>query len=218
MYLSDDTFSYPLFAVADMAIYPHAVSEHHAWPLVVRGIAMPSVDKFPYPWKQPRGNEFIPWSNEFCHILKRFHSFKTPAIPFIWFKTSYQHSINSAPRSGKEKWAAVVIAIVPSSITFLSLFISRWWRHTWDTRLYLMVVRESAPSMGWWIVIIFDAIYRPTNAVKPNWFVARFMLASPYTGSHPNMNWYNAYKHYVEMYIAILRSMMYVCFQIRYEP
>ena len=55
-----DIISYPLFADADTGIYPHAASQYHARPKAKRGIAMLSVDKFPYPRKQTRGNEFIP--------------------------------------------------------------------------------------------------------------------------------------------------------------
>ena len=50
-----DIISYPLFADADTGIYPHAASQYHARPNAKRGIAMLSVDKFPYPPKQTRG-------------------------------------------------------------------------------------------------------------------------------------------------------------------
>ena len=70
-----DIISYPLFADADTGIYPHAASQYHARPKAKRGIAMLIVDKFPYPRKQTRGNEFIPCSNNICDILKRFRSF-----------------------------------------------------------------------------------------------------------------------------------------------
>ena len=81
-----DIISYPLFADADTGIYPHAASQYHARPTAKCGIAMLSVDKFPYPRKQTRGNEFIPCSNNICDILKRFRSFKIPAITLIWPK------------------------------------------------------------------------------------------------------------------------------------
>ena len=58
-----DTISYPLFADADTGIYPHAAPRYHARPKAKRGIAVLSVDKFPYPRKQTGGNEFIPCSN-----------------------------------------------------------------------------------------------------------------------------------------------------------
>ena len=80
-YLLLNIINYPMFASAGTGINPHAASQYHARPKAKRGIAMLSVDKFPYPRKQTRGNEFIPCSNNICHILKRFHSFKIPAIP-----------------------------------------------------------------------------------------------------------------------------------------
>ena len=85
---TNDIISYPLFADADTGIYPHAASQYHARPKAKRGIAMLSVVKFPYPRKQTRGNEFIPCSN---NILKRFRSFKIPAITLIRPKSSYKH-------------------------------------------------------------------------------------------------------------------------------
>ena len=95
-----DIISYPLFADADTGIYPHAASQYHARPKAKRGIAMLSVDKFPYPRKQTRGNEFIPCSNNICDILKRFRSSKIPTIPLIWPKSPYKHSVTRSYRSG----------------------------------------------------------------------------------------------------------------------
>ena len=43
--------SYPVFIDADTGIYPQAASQYHARPKAKRGIAMLSVDKFPYPRK-----------------------------------------------------------------------------------------------------------------------------------------------------------------------
>ena len=63
---------------------------------------MLSVDKFPYPRKQTRGNEFIPCSNNIYDILNRFCSFKIPAITLIWPKSPYKHSVTRSYRSGKE--------------------------------------------------------------------------------------------------------------------
>ena len=82
-YIPLDIISYPLFADADTGIYPHAASQYHARPKAKRSIAMLSVDKFPYPRKQTRGNEFIPCSSNICDILKHFRSFKIPAITLI---------------------------------------------------------------------------------------------------------------------------------------
>ena len=137
-----DIISYPLFADADTGIYPHLASQYHARPEAKRGIAMLSVDKFPYPRKQTRGNECILCSNNICDILKRFRSFKIPAITLIWPKSSYKHSVTRSYRSGKEsrrrsesplwrhQWRSFV-------------FISRWWRQTWDTVPYFTVVNQS---------------------------------------------------------------------------
>ena len=75
--------SYPLSADAETGIYPHAASQYHARPKTKRGIAMLSMDKFPYPRMPTMGNEFIPCSNDVCQILKRFHGFKISDIPFI---------------------------------------------------------------------------------------------------------------------------------------
>ena len=98
-----DIISYPLFADADTGIYtgiyPHAASQYHARPKAKRVIAMLSVDKFPYPRKQTRGNEFIPCLNNICDILKRFRSFKIQAITLIWPKSSYKHRVTRSYRS-----------------------------------------------------------------------------------------------------------------------
>ena len=117
-----DTISYPLFADADTGIYPHAASQYHARPKAKRGIAMLSVDKFPYPRKQTRGNEFIPCSNNICDILKRFRSFKIPAITLIWPKSLYKHSVTRSYRSGKEsrRWSE-----------------SSLWRHQWRSFVFI---------------------------------------------------------------------------------
>ena len=66
------------------------------------GIAMLSVNKFPYPRKQTSGNELIPCSNDVCHILKRFCGFKIPAIRFIWPESLYKQCQSVASqRQGK---------------------------------------------------------------------------------------------------------------------
>ena len=80
----------------------HRASQYHTRPNAKRGIAMLSVDKFPYPRKQTRCNEFIPCSNDVCQIMKRFRSFKISDTPFIWFKSSYKYSVARSHRSGKE--------------------------------------------------------------------------------------------------------------------
>ena len=83
--------SYPLFADAYTGNYPHAASQCHARLKSKRGFAMLSVDKFPYPLKQTKGNEFITCSNDVCHILKHFCSFKILAIPFLDRIDVYTH-------------------------------------------------------------------------------------------------------------------------------
>ena len=144
--------SYPLFADADTGIYPHAASQYHARPKAKRGIAMLSVDKFPYPRKQIRGNEFIPCSNNIYDILNHFRSFKIPAVTLIWPKSPYKHSVARSYRSGKESGRRSE---------------SPLWRHQWrsfvlishdddvkrEIRLHISRLltnqkRESARSMG----------------------------------------------------------------------
>ena len=118
--------SYPSFAYADTGIYPHLASQYQAWPSAARGIAMLRVDKFPYPRKQTRGNEFIPCSNSICDILKRFRSFKIPAITVIWLKSPHKHSVTRSYRSGKEsgrRSESDVINDVPLSL-YLTLMTS----------------------------------------------------------------------------------------------
>ena len=143
-----DTISYPLFASADTGIYPHLASQYHARPKAKRGIAMLSVDKFPYPQEQTRGDEFIPCSN----ILNHFRSFKIPAITLIWSKSPYKHSVTRSYCSGKESGRRSE---------------SPLWRHQWrsfvfishtddvkrEIRLHISRLltnqkRESARSMG----------------------------------------------------------------------
>ena len=98
--------TYPLFADADSGIYPHAALQYHAGPKANRGIVIVnklSMDKFPDPRKETRGNEFIPCANEVCYILKLFHSFKIPAVllilPKSWYKDSCTRSHHSGPES-----------------------------------------------------------------------------------------------------------------------
>ena len=144
--------SYPLFADADTGIYPHAALQYHVRPKAKGGIAMLSVDKFPYPRKQTRGNEFIPCSNNICDILKRFRSFKIPAITLIWPKSLYKHSVTRSYRSGKEsglrgrnrhcdvQWRSFVIISHADDVKHeIRLHISR---------LLTNQKRESARSMG----------------------------------------------------------------------
>ena len=133
---------YNLFADAYTEIYPHAASQYHARPKAKRGIAMLSVNKFPYPRKQTRGNEFIPCSNNICDILKSFHSFKIPDVTLIWPKSPYKHSVTRSYRSGKESCGGRNRHC--DNINDVPLcYISRWWRQTWDTAPYFTVVNQS---------------------------------------------------------------------------
>ena len=147
-----DIISYPLFADADTGIYPHAASQYHARPKTKRGIAMLSVDKFPYLRKQTRGNEFIPCPNNICDILKRFRSFKILAITLIWPESSYKHSVTRSYRSGKEsgrrsksplwrhQWRSFVFISHADDVK------REIWLHI--SRLLTNQKRESARSMG----------------------------------------------------------------------
>ena len=125
--------SYTFFADVDTGIYPHTASQYHAQPNAKHGIAMLSVDKFPYRLKQTKGNKFIPCSNNLCHTLKCFCSFKSPDIPFILPKSSYKFSVDQShgccKRSGRWPWSLCdchcdVIMMFPS------LYISHWWSQT----------------------------------------------------------------------------------------
>ena len=63
-----DIVSYPLSADADTGIYPPAASQYHTLPKAKCGIAILSVDKFPYPWKQTR-------SKNLSHVRTMFVTF-----------------------------------------------------------------------------------------------------------------------------------------------
>ena len=91
---------------------------------------MLSVDKFPYPRKQTRGNEFIPCSNNICDILKCFRSFKITAITLIWPKSSYKDSVTRSYRSGKEKGRRSE---------------SPLWRHQWRSFVFIYHADDVKP-------------------------------------------------------------------------
>ena len=113
--------SYSLFVDADTRIYPHAVSQYHMPRKAKHAIAMPSGDKFPYPLKQTRSNEFISCLNDVCQILKSFRSFKTLAILLIWPQSSHKHSVTRLYRTGKESGRRLW---------------SPLWRHQWRSFLF----------------------------------------------------------------------------------
>ena len=139
-----DTISYPFFADADTGIYPHAASQYHARPKAKRGNAMLSVEKFLYPRKQTKGDEFIRCSNDGCHTIKRFRRFETQLSLF----SCLNHCIKSV-LLGRIAAARTVDGgcdhrvISASSMTFLSLYTSRWWRQTLNTGLYFTVISQS---------------------------------------------------------------------------
>ena len=125
----DIVISYPLFADVDTRIYLHTALQYHERPTAMLGIAMLCVDKFPYLHQQTRGNKFIPCSNNVCHILKCFRSFKIPATPLISPKSLYKHSVSRSHRSGKESawWSG-----------------SPLWHHQWCSFcLYLILMMSN---------------------------------------------------------------------------
>ena len=107
---------------------------------------MLSVDKFPYPGKQTKCNEFIPCSNDVCQILKRPCTFKTPAIPFILPKSLYKLSVAQSHRSGKENGWQPWLPLWHHQWRY-SLSISCWWCQTLNMCLYFTVIshRENSP-------------------------------------------------------------------------
>ena len=76
-----DIISYPLFASADRGIYPHLASQYHARPKAKRGIAMLSVDKFPYPQKQ-KVKRIYPMLKR-CLSNSDFCSFNISDTPYL---------------------------------------------------------------------------------------------------------------------------------------
>ena len=122
-------FIYPCFADVDMGIYPHAASQYHARPKANRGIAILSVDKFLYPRKHTRGNEFIPCLS---------HS-----------KTLTPHSPIAAARKvdrGRDRQCDV-INDVPSLFLSHADDVKREIR-VYISRLWANHRQEPAPSMG----------------------------------------------------------------------
>ena len=97
---------------------------------------MLNVDKFTYPRKQTRGNEFIPCSSNICDILKRFRSFKIPAITLIWPKSPYKHSVTRSYRSGEESGRRSE---------------SPLWRHHW--RSFVFISHVDAVKREIWLHI-----------------------------------------------------------------
>ena len=105
------------------------------------GIAMLSVDKFNVCAEANKVQRIYFMLKRYLSRSKTFPQLKNPSyqlvIPPIWLKSSYKHGVTRSLRSGDESGRPRVgIAIVTSSLAFLSLYISRWWRQTWDTWLY----------------------------------------------------------------------------------
>ena len=124
----------------------HTQHRNTTRPKAKHGIAMLSVDKFPYPRKQTRGNEFIPCSNNICDILKRFLSFKIPAIPLIWSKSPYKHNVTRPYRSGTESGRRSE---------------SPLWRHQWRSFVFIShvddVKREICLYISWLLTNQYSA-------------------------------------------------------------
>ena len=115
----------------------------------------------PYP-KQTKGNEFISCSNDVCHILKRSHSFKTPAIPFILPKPSYKLNVVRPHRRGKESgrrpWSPLWRHQWRSFLFISHADDVKRLKHVYISRLLAHQKRESAPSMGY--VCLYIYIYK----------------------------------------------------------
>ena len=82
---------------------------------------MLSLDKFPYPRKQTRGNEFIPCSIDACYFLKRVHSFRILAIALISPNSLYKQSVSRSHHCGKQI-ARIGIPSVRSSVASLCVY------------------------------------------------------------------------------------------------
>ena len=142
-----DIISYPLFASADTGIYPHLASQYHARPKAARGIAMLSVDKFPYPRKQTRVTNL----SHAQTIFVTFWNVSTALKSQVSHQSGLNHRINTVllgrttavgKADGGRNLHCDVINDVP-----LSLYLKR------DIRLYISRLltnqkRESALSMG----------------------------------------------------------------------
>ena len=66
--------SYPLFADAETGIYPHAALQYQARPKAKRGIAMLSVDKFPYPMLRADSRFWLVNNREIWRRISRLTS------------------------------------------------------------------------------------------------------------------------------------------------
>ena len=71
---------------------------------------------------------------------------------------------------------AVGIAIVTSSMTFLCLYISRWWRQTWDTPPYLTVVNQSEARISTEHGIMLYILHMSRQLAKRSYRMYRALL------------------------------------------
>ena len=78
--ISMNIFNHSLFADADTGFFPHEALQFHTQRKAKRSSAMLRVDKFPYPQKQTRGNNFIACSKDICHIRECFRILKSSAM------------------------------------------------------------------------------------------------------------------------------------------
>ena len=132
---------------------------------------MLSVDKFQYPRKQTRSNEYITCLNDVCHIVKRFRSIKILAILFIWPQSSYKHSGTRSHRmarkldDGRYRHCDVIndvpfsfyLMLITSNVKYVSIpqgckqIRSENQHQAWDKHKYYMIilVEEYMQTLGW---------------------------------------------------------------------
>ena len=72
-------------------------------------------------------------TKRYLPMLIRFHGFKSISFNLALMIIKTQRYSVVLQRQGK--WPADGFAILTSPMTFLSLYISRWWCQTWDTCL-----------------------------------------------------------------------------------
>ena len=145
-----DIISYSLFADADMGIYHHTASQYHAQLKAKHSIVMLGVDKFSYPRKQTRDNEFIPCWKNVCHILECVHIFKRPAILLIIIikRVTLGHIAAARKVGGCQDRNCDIINDIPFSLCLM------WWCEMWDMCLYFTLqscqpIRNKSRHWAW---------------------------------------------------------------------
>ena len=93
-------------------------SQYHA--PTKRGIAMLSVHNSRNHESKQGATNSSHAQTIFVTFKKSFRSFEVPAIPLIWPKSPYKHSVNRSYRSGKESGTA-----------------SPLWRHQWRSFVFI---------------------------------------------------------------------------------